>query len=134
MKKTGKSLWAHMIAVLAVVAMVMGSAPSVSAREVTEFDLQNKMGVAITELYIAPAIEGVPWSTNMLGEEGIGDGETVKVGFAPNAKTHKWDVKMVDHKGKVHLWGGLDLICATEVTIYRKDGQDRAAVKIPIEE
>ena len=127
-----KKVWVQLLMLAMIVAVSLGVAGRAQARPMIEFELTNNMGVAMSELYIAPAIKDTPWSTDFL-ETPIANGETVKVGFEPNADTLYWDMKMIGANGKEYLWGRLELTECHGVTIYTEDGKTMADVKIPVE-
>ena len=131
--KDFKKLWICTLMFVMMAALSLGLTNRAQARPIVEFNLTNHTGLNMHALYIAPAIPDTPWSTNMLGDGPIKDAETVKVGFQPNADVALWDVKMIDQDGKEYLWGKLELLDCTGVTIYLKDGKAIADVKIPVD-
>ena len=130
--KNFKRAWVQLGLLVIMVAVSLSVAGRAQARSMIEFELTNNTGVAMSHLYIAPAIKDTPWSTDFL-ETPIANGETVKVGFEPNADTLYWDVKMISTSGKEYLWGQLELTQCHAVTIYMKDGKPAADVMIPAE-
>ena len=129
--KNFAKVWVQLLMLVMIMGVSLSLAGRAQARPMIEFELTNKTGAAMSHLYIAPAIKDTPWSTDFL-ESPIANGETVKVGFEPNADTLYWDVKMIDTKGKEYLWGQLELTQCHAVTIYMKNGKPAADVMIPV--
>ena len=130
--KNFKSLWVQLLMLVMVVGVSLSLSGRAQARPMIEFQLTNNTGVAMGHLYIAPAIKDTPWSTDFL-ETPIANGETVKVGFEPNADTLYWDMKMIDPNGKEYLWGHLELTQCHGVTVCMEKGKPVADVMIPTE-
>ena len=127
-----KKVWVQLLMLVMILAASLSVTGRAQARPMIEFELTNNTGVAMGHLYIAPAIKDTPWSTDFL-ESPIVNGETVKVGFEPNADTLYWDVKMIGTNGKEYLWGHLELTQCHAVKIYMKNGKPAADVMIPVE-
>lgn len=128
--KNFKNAWVQLGLLVMVVTIFLSLTTNAQARPMIEFELTNNTGVAMGHLYIAPAIKDVPWSTDFL-ENPIANGETVKVGFEPNADTLYWDMKMIGTDGKEYLWGRLELTQCHKVKIYMEKGKPAADVYIP---
>ena len=127
-----KKAWVQLGLLVMIVAVSLSLTGHAQARSMVEFELTNNTGIAMGHLYIAPAIKDTPWSTDFL-ETPIADGETVKVGFEPNADTLYWDMKMIGADGTEYLWGHLELTECHEVEIFFEKGKPMANVKIPVE-
>ncbi len=127
-----KKVWVRLLMLVMILAVSLSVSGRAQARPMVEFELTNNTGVAMKSLYIAPAIKDTPWSTDFL-ENPIANGETVKVGFEPNADTLYWDMKMIGTNGKEYLWGHLELMQCHGVTVFMKNGKAMADVMIPVE-
>ena len=93
-----------------------------------DFQLVNKTGVEIHQLYISPH-DVNDWQEDVLGREPLPDGESVKVSFDNRENRNKWDLKIVDGKGSSIEWEDLDLTKTSEVILHYKDGKGWADVK-----
>ena len=93
-----------------------------------DFQLVNKTGVEIHELYVSPH-DSSDWQEDVLGHETLADGETVKVTFDDREKHDKWNLKVVDGKGNSIEWNNLELTKISELVLYYKDGKAWADVK-----
>ena len=93
-----------------------------------DFVLHNETGVEIHELYVSPHSAN-DWGTDVLGQDTLPAGESVKITFDDQEKQVKWDLKVEDEKRHSIEWENLDLSKISEVTIHYKDGKAWADVK-----
>jgi hypothetical protein len=93
-----------------------------------DFVLHNQTGVEIHELYVSPHSAN-DWGTDVLGQDTLPAGESVKITFDDQEKQVKWDLKVADEKKASIEWQDLDLSKISEVTIHYKDGKAWADVK-----
>jgi hypothetical protein len=93
-----------------------------------DFVLHNQTGVEIHELFVSPHSAN-DWGTDVLGQDTLPAGESVKITFDDQEKQVKWDLKVADEKKHSIEWENLDLSKISEVTIHYKDGKAWADVK-----
>jgi len=93
-----------------------------------DFVLHNDTGVEVHELYVSPHSAN-DWGTDVLGQDTLPAGESVKIIFDDQEKQVKWDLKVADEKEHSIEWENLDLSKISEVTIHYKDGKAWADVK-----
>ena len=82
-----------------------------------DFTLHNETGVEIHSLYVSPH-DSDDWQDDILGQETLPNGESVKVTFDNREKQAKWDLKVTDKNGNALEWENLDLTKITNVTIH----------------
>jgi len=108
-----------------------GAAPATeTAGAAQDFTLHNKTGVVIDKLFVSPSDKD-DWQEDILGQDTLGDGQSVEIKFHPKEKAAKWDLKVEDNKGNSIEWHDLNLMEISEVTLhYDKDkGEGTAEVK-----
>ena len=93
-----------------------------------DFILHNETGVEINELYVSPHTSD-DWEDDVLGQDTLADGESLKITFDDREKHVNWDLKVTDGKGNSIEWENLDLTEISEVTLHYKDGKAWATVK-----
>ena len=72
--------------------------------------------MAINELYVSKASTDA-WEEDILGRDTLPNGESVEITFSPKEGAAKWDVKLVDDKGKDHKYYNLNLLEISEITV-----------------
>jgi hypothetical protein len=101
-----------------VVSLLLVS--SVAAQGRQDFDLVNKTGFAIKEVYITPHAAN-DWGENVFDEENpLKNGETTTIMFDRKEKAKLWDIKVIDVVGNDYEWENLNLLEIAEVTLTRK--------------
>jgi hypothetical protein len=113
--KSPKSLRA-MIAFSMVVALATLSSSSLAHQGKQNFTLINKSGLAIQELYVSKA-SADDWEEDILGKDTLPNGESLEITFSPKERSAKWDVRIVDDKGKEHKYFNLNLLEISEITV-----------------
>lgn len=93
-----------------------------------DFTLVNKTGVEIHAVYVSPADKD-EWGEDILGEDTMGDGESVHIKFHPKEEAEKWDLKVEDKDGNSIEWEDLNLLKISKVTLHYKDGKATAEVE-----
>ena len=95
-----------------------------------DFILHNKTGVLINALYVSPH-SADDWEEDVLGQETLANGESVKISFDDRDKHVHWDLKVEDSKGNSLEWEDLNLIEISEVTLHwdAKKGKGWADLK-----
>jgi hypothetical protein len=114
------------VVTLSVILVVAAAALARSGKQ--DFVLHNQTGVEIHELYVSPHSAN-DWGTDVLGQDTLPAGESVKITFDDREKQVKWDLKVADEKKHSIEWENLDLSKISEVTIHYKDGKAWADVK-----
>jgi hypothetical protein len=103
---------------LCVVSMLL--VPSASAQGKQDFDLVNRTGIAIKEVYITPH-DSNDWGDNIFSEDKpLKNGESTTIGFSRKEKAKFWDLKVIDTAGNDFEWENLNLLEISEVTLTRK--------------
>ncbi len=86
-----------------------------------DFTLINKTGLVISYVYVSPH-DTDTWGEDIMGKDVIGDGESQDITFDPTEEAKLWDLKCVDDKGDSHIWGKLNLMKISKITLTIKDG------------
>jgi hypothetical protein len=87
-----------------------------------DFTLVNKTGVIISELYVS-AHSTDDWEEDILGQDVLGDNESLEITFSPKERVKMWDLKVVDSKGNSIEWENLNLLEISKVTLHYKNGR-----------
>ena len=90
-----------------------------------DFTLVNKTGVIIDKLFIAPHSSD-DWEEDILGQDVLGDGETLDIKFHRSQTDAMWDLKIQDTKGNSVEWENLNLLKTKKVTLHY-DGKKATA-------
>ena len=93
-----------------------------------DFTLHNKTGVVIDKLFVSPS-DKEEWGEDILGQDTLGDGQSVEIKFHPKEKAPKWDLKVQDSSGNSIEWHDLNLTEISEVTLHYDNGKGTAEVK-----
>jgi hypothetical protein len=93
---------------------------SVNAQGKQDFDLVNRTGITITEVYITPH-DANDWGENVFtGDEPLKDGESTTIVFSRKEKAKWWDLYVIDKAGNRFQWNSLNLLEISEVTLIQK--------------
>ena len=114
------------LAVSAIAVLVAATAYARAGKQ--DFVLHNKTGVEINELYVSP-VTSDDWEEDILGQDTLADGDSLKITFDDRDKHVHWDLKVTDSKGNSIEWHDLNLVEISEVTLHYKDGKAWADVK-----
>src|SRR4029079_7614313 len=68
-----------------------------------DFILHNQTGVEINSLFVSPH-DSNDWEQDVLGEETLASGESVKIVFDDREKKVHWDLKVTDKDGNSLEW------------------------------
>jgi hypothetical protein len=115
------------IIALSVVAMFV-TATAFARSGQQDFMLHNATGVEIHELYVSP-VSSDEWEEDVLGQDTLPNGDSVKITFDDRDKHVHWDLKIVDGKGNSIEWNDLNLMEISDVTLHYKDGKAWADIK-----
>jgi hypothetical protein len=101
-----------------------GSPVAASAGEL-DFALVNFAHLNLRAVYLSPR-DSAGWEENVLGRDGLLDGEIVRIGFSPEEKSAEWDLRVEDNNGNYAEWKSLDLREISRLTL-RRDNDVAAA-------
>jgi hypothetical protein len=111
------------VAVVAMVAMIS----QVARAGDQDFKLVNKTGVAIMKIMVSPH-EKKTWGDDIMGKDTLADGEAVDIKFHATEEAEYWDLKIVDKDGNEIVWGNLNLLKISKLTIKYSDGKASADI------
>jgi hypothetical protein len=111
----------------AFVAALLLAAPAAFAGD-QDFILHNQTGVEIHALHIAPHSSD-EWGEDILGEDTLANGATLKIKFSRKEKAAHWDLRIEDKDGNSLEWENLNLLEIEEVTLHYKNGKAWADFK-----
>lgn len=117
-KTTLRKFW---FAPVALVTIALLGAMAAFAGE-QDFTVHNKTGVEIHKLHVSPH-SGDEWGDDILGQDTLSNGETLKIKFSRKEKAALWDLKIEDEKGNSLEWEKLNLLEISDVTLHYKDGK-----------
>lgn len=84
-----------------------------------DFELVNRTGYAISEVYVSPS-KADDWQDDLLenSDNNFEDGEKRSVHFTRAGKTCKWDLKVVyDDDDSSAVWHDIDLCEVSRITL-----------------
>lgn len=113
--------------VLMAAALLSFGAGAAFAAGKQDFDLVNKTGYPIEEVYVAPSSSD-DWQEDVLGEGILENGKKVHIRFNRATKTCKWDLKVVYSDKETAEWNEFDLCETSKIIIKydRKSGETSA--------
>ncbi len=103
-------------AVIAALSFTALAAQTVSAGD-QDFTLKNKTGYEISEVYVSPS-KSAEWEEDVLGQDVLGDGESVEITFSRKTKSCYWDMKVVYTDKTEAIWDGFNLCEVSKIKIY----------------
>lgn len=108
---------------LAAVLAVTAAGPAFAeARQ--DFDLTNKTGYEISEVYVAPSAVD-DWQNDVLGTGTMPNGTSAHIHFRGAGEICKFDLKVVyKDDGSKAVWQGIDLCEVGKITIHYDRGSD----------
>jgi hypothetical protein len=94
-----------------------------------DFELVNKTGYAIKEIYVSPAAADV-WQDNVLSKP-MADGQSLDITFDPEADATMWDMKIVwVDEGEDVQWKGFNLAETSKITLYYDADTDETTADV----
>ena len=87
-----------------------------------DFDLVNKTGWLIVELYVSPNNDD-KWGSDILGVDTLSNGETATITFEPGEGVTYWDLKINDADGDSHELRKVNLKKIKTIELYYKNGE-----------
>jgi hypothetical protein len=107
-----------------------GLSAAAQAQSKQDFQLVNKTGYDISEIYISAA-KADDWGDDLLedSDDTLEDGKSVPINFT-NAKTCIWDIKVVyDADDSEAIWHDIDLCKIRKITLrYKKSTDETTAI------
>jgi hypothetical protein len=114
---------------LGVIAIFL-TATAFARRGPQDFVLHNQTGVEINSLYVSPH-DSDDWEEDILGQDTLASGESLKISFDDRDKNVHWDLKVTDKQGNSLEWEDLNLLEISELTLHwdAKKGKGWADIK-----
>ena len=110
-----------------ILSIVLALATAAQAADL-DFDLINKTGWGIKEVYVAPSSQD-DWEENLI-KKPLKDGETLEISFSPKESAKKWDLKIVwVDGGEAVYWRGFDLSSISKLSLYYDEKKDVTSAK-----
>jgi hypothetical protein len=81
------------------------------------FVLHNETGVEINSLYVSPH-DADNWGEDILGQDTLPSGDSVKVTFDDRGNKAHWDLKVTDKNNNSLEWSDLNLNQISDVTLH----------------
>jgi hypothetical protein len=115
---------------LGVLAMFVTASAFASRSGKQDFTLHNLTGVEIYSLYVSPH-ESNDWEEDILGQDTLAAGDSLKITFDDRDKHTHWDIKVTDKNDASLEWDDLNLAEISDVTLHwdAKKGKGWADVK-----
>jgi hypothetical protein len=103
--------------------------PAVAHALDLDFELVNKTGYAIKEIYISPAAVD-SWQEDVLAAP-MGDGESCTINFNSEADAETWDMKIVwVDEGEDVVWKNLNLTKISKLTLHYNADNDTTTAEV----
>ncbi len=113
------------------VAMFLGAAGYLAAESEYDFTLVNATGYDVDSVYISPSSQE-SWGNDVMGQDILANGMSVKIVFHPSAQAASWDMKIKwkDPGYPAVVWHNLDLSTINKLTIkYNRNTDTTSVVK-----
>jgi hypothetical protein len=110
--------YGHLVS-MAIAAVAFLAAPSATyAAGEQNFRLTNKTGYTVSEVYVSPH-NAKSWQEDVMGQDTLGDGESVNISFNRGSTACVWDLKVVyEDDDSSAEWGNFNLCTISQITIY----------------
>lgn len=93
------------------------TAPALAADAKQDFELVNKTGYELNAVYVSPS-KADDWDEDVMGQDVLGDGESVDIKFHRSNRSCKWDLKVVySDDDSSAVWSNIDLCTINKITI-----------------
>jgi hypothetical protein len=116
-KKEGQeAMRKRLLSVLILSTLLIMSLSIPALADSQNFTLNNETGVAIHELYIAPAGSD-DWEEDVLDVDLLEDGESIEITFDETSEDF-WDIKVVDENGDDIVWEKINLKETSAITLF----------------
>ncbi|WP_235062906.1 argininosuccinate lyase [Paramagnetospirillum caucaseum] len=106
--------------------LLSGIASSAIAAEAKQdFTLVNKTGYELNAVYVSPG-HADAWGEDVMGQDILGDGESVHVTFKRAEKSCQWDLKVIyTEDDSSAVWHDIDLCSVSKITIRYNRKSDK---------
>jgi len=101
----------------AVALFALGAAPGARAQSQLDFQLVNRTGYEINEVYVGP-VTSRSWGNDVMGDGTLPNGRQVDIKFNRNASACEWDMKVVYSDGDESEFRGVNLCSVSRVTLF----------------
>lgn len=117
--------------ILLATAMLVASVGYLSAESEYDFQLTNGTGYDIDAVYISPSTTE-SWGNDVMGQDILANGQSVKIVFNPAAQAASWDLKIKwrDPGYPGVVWHNLDLATINKITLkYNRETDTTSIIK-----
>ncbi len=118
--------------IAAIAALLfLSTAGYLAAESQYDFVLVNATGYDIDEVYVSPSNQE-SWGRDVMGQDVLVNGMTVKIVFNPAAESDSWDLKIKwrDPGYPAVVWHDLDLAQINKLTLkYNRETDTTSVVK-----
>jgi len=109
---------------LPALALALSFIGTAHAEARQDFDLSNKTGYEIKEVYVSPS-KSDDWEEDVLGTGTLPDGNKVHIKFHRATETCQWDVKVVyTDDSSSAVWQNINLCDVEKITIHYNRSSD----------
>ena len=109
---------------LPALALLLSFGGAAHAEAKQDFDLSNKTGYEIKEVYVSPS-KSDDWAEDVLGTGTLPDDSKVHIKFHRSATSCQWDVKVVyTDDGSSAVWQNINLCEIEKITIHYSRSSD----------
>ena len=110
------------MAAMALATLV--SVPSMAQEAKQDFALVNKTGYELKALFVSPT-KSDDWEDDVLGQDTLGDKQSVDVKFHRAVKSCHWDLKVVySDDDSSAVWANIDLCTVEKITLHYNRSTD----------
>ena len=93
-----------------------------------DFKLVNETGCVIAKIMVAPH-EQKTWGEDIMGRDVLSADEAVDIKFHCTEDAEYWDLKIIDKDGHEIVWGNLNLLKISKVTLKYDESKATAEVE-----
>lgn len=105
---------------VAAAAVVWGSAAWAAPQD---FVLVNKTGYEVMQVFVSPT-SVADWEEDVLGDDTLANNARVRINFARDTDSCRYDIKLVDEDGDEAVWTDINLCEVSTVTAsYNSKGE-----------
>ena len=90
---------------------------SVAQAAQQDFELHNKTGYQIDEVYVSQSAEQ-NWGEDVMGSQSLEDGNVVNITFKHAGSACRWDMHVKYNDGDEATWNSLNLCNISKVTLF----------------
>lgn len=106
----------RLAAIALLSAPLVLAAPAAFAQGKQDFNLVNRTGYVIEEVYVSPT-HASQWGSDILGEGVLNNGASKQIRFSRSAQTCNWDLRVVYDDKSDAVWEGFNLCEVSKITI-----------------